>query len=160
MVMRNGEWSKTINGAIMILFSSCIAGVKCRYNGSSSYKENLLKNINEEFIHICPEILAGFKIPRKPCEIVNGSGEDVLIGKAKILNIDGLDITEQMLIGTQKSLQICLEKNVKKAYLQTKSPTCGCGKIYDGTFSSKLKNGNGVFTALLIRNNITVIESE
>ena len=101
----------------MILVSSCIADVKCRYNGLSSYNENLLNDINEAFIHICPEILAGFEIPRKPCEIVNGSGEDVLIGKAKILNIDGSDITEPMILGAKKALQICLENNVKKAYL-------------------------------------------
>ena len=144
----------------MIVFSSCITGVKCRYNGSSSYNEKLLKSINEEFIHICPEILAGLKIPRRPCEIYGGSGEDVLNGNAKIIDKDGFDITEQMLTGAKKALKICLENNVTKAYLQTKSPTCGYNKIYDGTFSSTLKKGDGIFSALLLKNGIKVIEVE
>jgi uncharacterized protein YbbK (DUF523 family) len=83
-----------------------------------------------------------------------------LAGNAKIIDKDGLDITKQMLIGAEKALQICLEKNVTKAYLQTRSPTCGCSKIYDGSFSSTLKNGNGIFTALLIMNKIKVVEIE
>jgi uncharacterized protein YbbK (DUF523 family) len=144
----------------MVLISSCITGVKCRYNASSSYNKNLLEKIGDKYIHICPEILAGFKIPRKPCEINGGSGEDVLTGNAKVINNDGLDITEQILIGISKALQICLENNVAIAYLQTRSPTCGCNKIYDGTFSSTLKKGNGVFTAILIKNGIEVVEVE
>ena len=144
----------------MIAFSSCITGVKCRYNGSSSYNEKLLKSINENYIHICPETLAGLKTPRKPCEISGGSGEDVLDGNAKIIDKDGFDITEQMLTGAKKALEICLENKVTKAYLQTKSPSCGKNKIYDGTFSSTLRKGNGIFTALLIKNGVEVIEVE
>ena len=144
----------------MVLISSCITGVKCRYNASASYNKNLLKKIGDKYIHICPEILAGFKIPRKPCEIFGGTGEDVLTENAKIIDKDGLDITEQMLIGSNKALQICFENNVTKAYLQTRSPTCGYNKIYDGTFSSTLKNRNGIFSALLIKNGINVVEVE
>ena len=144
----------------MIVISSCITGVKCRYNGSSSYNEKLLKSINKNYIHICPEILAGLKTPRKPCEIFGGSGEDVLNGNAKIIDKDGFDITEQMLTGAKKALKMCLENKVTKAYLKTKSPTCGYDKIYDGTFSSTLRKGNGIFSALLIKNGIKVIEVE
>jgi len=142
------------------LVSSCITGKKCRYNASSSYNEKLLKDIGEKFIHICPELLAGFGIPRKPCEIFGGSGEDVLSGNANIMDIDGLDITEKMLIGSKKALEICQKNNVAKAFLQTKSPTCGCNKIYDGTFTSTIRRGNGIFTALLIMSGIDVTEIE
>ena len=144
----------------MVVFSSCITGIKCRYNGSSSYNEELLKSINENFIHICPEVLAGLKTPRKPCEIYRGSGEDVLDGNAKIIDKDGIDITEQMVNGAKKALKKCIENKVTKAYLKAKSPTCGYGKIYDGTFSSILIKGNGIFSALLIKNGIHVIEVE
>jgi len=144
----------------MILVSSCITGLKCRYNGTSSYNESLLKKLNCNYIHICPELLAGFGIPRKPCEIYGGTGEDVLAGNAKIIDQDGLDITEQMLIGVKEALKICIENKVTKAYLQTKSPSCGYTKIYDGSFSSTLKHGNGIFSALLIKNNVKIIEVE
>lgn len=92
----------------MILLSSCIAGVKCRYNASASYNKNLIENIEDMFIHACPEVLAGFETPRKPCEIYGGSGDDALTGKAKVIDKDGVDITEQMLIGAERALQICL----------------------------------------------------
>lgn len=142
----------------MVAVSSCITGVKCRYNATNSYKSSLLESIKENYIAICPEIIAGFAIPRTACEIVGGSGEDVLIGNARIIDKDGIDITEAMLFGTEKALQICLENGVSKAYLQTKSPTCGCGKIYDGSFSNTLKLGNGIFVALLLQHGIEVIE--
>jgi uncharacterized protein YbbK (DUF523 family) len=144
----------------MVLISSCIAGVKCRYDAASSYNENLLKKIGCNYMHICPELLAGFKVPRKPCEIYGGTGDDVLAGNAKIIDQDGLDITGQMLVGIEKALQICLENKVTKAYLRAKSPTCGYNKIYDGSFSSTLKKGSGVFSALLIKNGIEIIEVE
>jgi uncharacterized protein YbbK (DUF523 family) len=144
----------------MVLISSCIAGIKCRYNAASSYNEDLLKSIGCNYMHICPEILAGFKVPRKSCEIFGGTGEDVLAGNAKIIDQDGLDITKQMLIGVEKALKICLENKVTKAYLHAKSPTCGYNKIYDGSFSSILKKGNGIFSALLIKNGIKIIEVE
>ena len=92
--------------------------------------------------------------------LLGGSGEDVLIGNARIINKDGIDITESMLYGAKKALQICLTNGISKAYLQSRSPTCGCGKIYDGSFTNVLKSGNGIFTALLIQNSIDVIEVE
>jgi len=58
---------------------------------------------------------------------------------------------------TGKALQICLENDINKAYLQSKSPTCGCGEIYDGNFTNTLKPGNGIFTALLKNHCIEVV---
>jgi len=144
----------------MIVISSCITGIKCRYNASSSYNKKFLGSIKESYIDICPEILAGLKIPRKPCEITGGSGEDVLNGNAKIMDNEGFDMTDQMIAGAKKAIKICLENKVTKAYLQSKSPTCGYGKIYNGTFSSTIREGNGIFTALLIKNKIKVFEIE
>ena len=142
----------------MIAVSSCIAGIKCRYNGKDSYNPPLIESIKGNYIVICPEILAGLSSPRTPCEIIGGSGEDVLKGIARIIDKNGVDITEPMIQGAKQALQICLENNIAKAYLQSKSPTCGCGKIYDGSFSNTLKPGNGIFASLLIQHGIEVIE--
>ena len=143
----------------MILVSSCIAGVACRHNAASNYDANLMKYINEKYIHACPELLAGFGIPRKPCEIIGGGGEDVLAGNAQVIDIDGVDVTDKILFGVQRALRICLKNGVTKAYLQARSPTCGYGSIYDGSFSATLRRGNGVFSALLVANGIKVIEA-
>jgi uncharacterized protein YbbK (DUF523 family) len=142
----------------MVAISSCLAGIPCRYDGSSCRNEKLLESIGGGYMCLCPETLAGFGIPRRPCEISGGSGEDVLAGKAKIIDADGRDITGQLLAGAEKALRLCLENGVTRAFLRTRSPSCGCGAIYDGTFSSTLKPGNGVFAALLIQNGIEVIE--
>lgn len=142
----------------MVAISSCVSGIKCRYNATDSYKPSLIKDISDNYIAVCPEILAGFDIPRTACEILGGSGEDVLDGTARIIDKNGMDITEAMVRGAEMALQICLENDVTKAYLQSKSPTCGCGRIYDGSFSNNLKSGNGIFTALLNKHGIKVVE--
>lgn len=144
----------------MLLLSSCLTGVPCRYDASSSYRRSLMESIHDEYIHLCPEVLAGFGTPRPACEICGGSGEDVLNGTARIIGGSGRDITEKMIAGAKAAAKICFENGVAKAYLKAKSPTCGCGKIYDGSFSSTIRRGNGIFSVLLIRNGIEVIEVE
>ena len=142
----------------MVAISSCVTGEKCRYNASDSYNPMLIKDNADNYIAICPEMLADLSIPREPCEIVGGCGEDVIKGTARIMDKNGTDITETMICGARKALQICLEHGIDKAYLQTKSPTCGCGKIYDGSFSGTLKAGDGIFTVLLKMKGIEVVE--
>ena len=142
----------------MVAISACITGEKCRYNATDTYQPLLMKDIPEKYIAVCPEILAGLGIPREPCEIVGGCGKDVINETAQIIDKKGTDITEAMLNGAKKALQICLVHGIEKAYLQSKSPTCGCGKIYDGNFSGTLKSGDGIFTALLKMHGIEVVE--
>ena len=59
--------------------------------------------------------------------------------------------------GAEKVLNIAKVLGVKKAILKSKSPSCGCGLVYDGTFSGKLIEGNGLTAELLIQNGIEVI---
>jgi len=143
----------------MIAISSCLIGKKCRYNGADSFCQALVDELNEndcEYIDICPELLAGLPTPRTPCEIVGGEGKDVVAGTAKIVDVNGNDITSAMLNGAKKAFDVCIKKKVEKAYLKQNSPTCGCGKIYDGSFTSALKDGNGIFAELLLVNGIDV----
>ena len=141
----------------MILISSCLTGIKCRYNATDSYHQSLLEHVGDNYLTVCPEILAGFGIPRIPCEIVGGSGADVLNGTARIMDKNGKDITKQILDGAQKALEICLKNNITIAYLPPRSPTCGYGTIYDGSFSSRLITGNGIFAELLMQHGIEVV---
>jgi len=144
----------------MVAVSSCITGLKCRYNATDTYNSAVMSIVADNYIAVCPELLAGLGTPRSACEIVGGDGANVLNGTARIIDEKGIDITEIMIEGAEKALQICLKYKITKAYLQAKSPTCGCGKIYDGTFSKTLKFGDGILTALLNQHGVEVVEVE
>jgi uncharacterized protein YbbK (DUF523 family) len=91
-----------------------------------------------------------------PSEIVGGDGSDVLEGKARVMNMDGVDVTAQFVAGAKRTLQIAQSVGAKEALLIEKSPSCGLRKIFDGTFTEKFKAGDGVTTALLKKNGIKV----
>ena len=97
-------------------------------------------------IPVCPEQLAGLSTPRVPAEILNG----------KVVDKNGLRLTEKFVHGAQEALKIAILSKCDQAYLKSKSPMCGCGQIYDGTFSKKLIEGDGIFTQLLKKNGINV----
>ncbi len=145
----------------MKLVSACLLGIKCRFDGKSKPDNKIIKLLKKEiFIPICPEQLGGLETPRAPQEIQGCSGEKVLDGKCKVLNKNGEDVTKQFVLGAKETLRIARLLNIKEAILKQKSPSCGCGQTYDGTFSNKFIKGNGVTTALLKRNNIKVISEE
>ncbi|MCX7950596.1 MAG: DUF523 domain-containing protein [Clostridiales bacterium] len=141
----------------MILVSACLFGLNCKYNGGDNKNKEVLKLIEKyQLIPICPEQLGGLSTPRHPAEIVSGDAKDVLNGKGKIENNCGEDVTEQFLKGAQESLKIAKLYGIKVAILKAKSPSCGCGVIYDGTFTGTLKKGNGVTAELFLQNGIKV----
>lgn len=132
-----------------ILVSACLLGINCQYNGESDFTRELLEFLKDkgEFIAVCPEVLGGLPIPRDGAEIV---------GK-KIKTASGKDVTKQFSLGAEKVLKIAKENNVKLAILKAKSPSCGVGWIYDGTFSRNLIKGDGATAALLRKNGIKVM---
>lgn len=132
-----------------IAVSSCLLGINCKYNGQSNYHEEIIKLKEKyEIIPICPEVLGGLPTPRIPSEIVND----------KVINQQGIDVTENYKRGALKALNILKENNINIAILKSKSPSCGINKIYDGTFSHTLVDGHGVTTNLFLENNITVYD--
>jgi len=142
----------------MKIISACLCGINCKYNGKNNYNrifQDML--IKEQVIPICPEQLGGLPTPRPPCEIKGGSGEEVLSGKARVINHEGCDLSDAFVKGAEETLKLALAQGIKEAILQSRSPSCGCGFIYDGTFSSQLIKGDGVTTALLRRHGIRVI---
>ncbi len=148
------------NQPVRIAVSACLAGIPCRYDGKSQPDPDIVKLVAEgKAITICPECLGGLPIPRIPAEIAGGSGEDVLDGKARVIASDGktkIDVTEAFLNGAESALAIVRSNGIHRVVLKANSPSCGCGMIYDGTFSGSKKQGNGVTAALLIRNGIDV----
>jgi len=145
----------------MKLISACLCGINCAWNGKSKISPKILELVKSgEFIPVCPEQLGGLSTPRIPQEIQGGSGEDVLAGKCKVINKEGKDVTAQFVRGAEETLKIAKLTGAKKFIAKSKSPSCGCGKIYDGTFSGRIIKGDGETTKLLKKNGIKVISEE
>lgn len=130
-----------------IIVSACLLGDKVRYDGNDSYKEEIAALIEKyDLISVCPEVLGGLLVPRDPAEII---GSQVLTDK-------GNDVTINFKHGAETVLEICKTNHISKAIMKSKSPSCGKGMIYDGSFSRSLTPGNGITVELLIQNNIKV----
>ncbi|MEG7284123.1 DUF523 domain-containing protein [Bacillus sp. 0909A] len=134
----------------MILVSSCLGGIECRYNGSHAASEKIRKLIEEkQAVMACPELLGGFSTPREPAEIIGGTGEDVLNGNAKIITSSGEDVTDLYMKGAAQTLAYAKKINASAVILKENSPSCGSNFIYNGSFSGKKIAGNGVTATLL-----------
>lgn len=145
----------------MILVSACLAGINCKYNGKNNYMERYAKMLeSKEALPVCPEQLGGCPTPRPPAEIQDGDGAGVLDGKCSVIRKTGEDATREFIKGAEETLRLAKAVGADTAILKARSPSCGCGTIYDGTFSGQLKSGNGVTAELLIRNGIKVMTEE
>lgn len=145
----------------MILISACLCGVDCKYSGKNNYNERVFELFKSgKAMLVCPEQLGGLSTPRQPAEISQGTAEDVIKGCCKILNNQGEDVTRQFIKGAEETLKIAKAIDCKKAILKSKSPSCGCGKVYDGNFDGTLIKGNGLTAQLLLNNGIEVITEE
>lgn len=128
-----------------IIVSACLAGIKCRYNATSALNKKIVSLVKQgKAIPVCPEQLGGLATPRPTAERVRN----------RILDEKRQDYTKEFKKGAREALRITKLAGCKKAILKARSPLCGCGQIYDGTFSGKLIKGDGVFTSLLKKNKI------
>ena len=131
----------------MYLVSACLAGAPCRYDGKSKGVQQIIDLVNQgEAVPVCPEQLGGLTTPRASSEI---RGD-------KVMNNEGRDCTAEFELGAERTLAIAKALGITKAILKANSPSCGCGKIYDGTFSGTLIDGNGRAAELLTKHGIKV----
>ena len=135
-----------------ILISACLLGVCCRYDGESKpIMQTVALMERYHLIPVCPEQLGGLSTPREPSE----RRADAVVTKS------GADVTAQFRRGAEQALHLARLYGCKAAVLKERSPSCGSGEIYDGTFSGRLMPGDGVTAALLKENGIAVYgESE
>lgn len=134
-----------------ILVSACLLGENCRYDGKTKRSTQLLNMIRDyNIISVCPEVEGGLSTPRPPAEIV---GNQVLRG-------NGEDVSAQFHGGANSCTQTALEHDASLAILKSRSPACGCGEVYDGSFSGNLVNGDGIFTQSLKATGIMCISDE
>lgn len=131
-----------------ILVSACLLGVPCRYDGKSVPCPAVAAlSGRHKLIPVCPEVLGGLNTPRTPAE---RSG-------SRVITRDGDDVTKAYLAGAKAALETAKKFGCRYAVLKEHSPSCGTGKIYDGTFSGRLISGSGVAAELLSGSGITVV---
>ena len=132
-----------------ILVSACLLGEKCKYNGGDNYNEKLHALLEgHEVILVCPEVAGGLGIPRIPCEIIGG----------KVMNAAGECKDREFRLGAEICLKTARKEKIDLAILQSRSPSCGVREVYDGSFSGKLREGEGVFAALLRENGFRTVD--
>lgn len=130
-----------------ILVSACLLGVECRYDGGGAVNENVRLLMEEHnLIPVCPEIMGGLATPRDPAERFNG----------RVITKNGTDVTVNYEKGAKETLKLARLYGCTCAILKERSPSCGCGRIYDGTFSHTLTEGSGVTAELLSKHGIEV----
>lgn len=131
-----------------ILISACLLGVNCRYNADRlQVSGDVLKLMEKHtLIPVCPEVFGGLSTPREPSEIRG----------VRVYAKSGLDVTDNYMRGAQEALRLAQLYGCKIAVLKERSPSCGAGAVYDGSFCGRLVEGEGVTALLLMNNGIKV----
>lgn len=144
-----------------LLISACLLGIPCRYDaktkqgkfGKGQMKLSdavALLSARYELVPYCPEIYGGLPTPRIPSERV---GE-------RVLTREGKDVTAEYRKGAEGALALCRILDIRRALLKAKSPACGVGRIYDGTHSGNLTEGNGVCAEMLLYEGVFVVNED
>lgn len=134
-----------------ILVSACLIGHNCKYNGGNNLSEKVRRLAERnELIPVCPECLGGLGTPRSPAEIVGGI----------VTNCEGVCVDAEFRAGAKKALTIAQQNKADLAILQSRSPSCGVKRIYDGSFSGTTIEGSGIFAKMLMEAGFRVIDAE
>ena len=138
-----------------VAVSACLLGRPCRYDGASkpcAAALRLLETPGVEVVPVCPEVEGGLPTPRPASEIVAREPELLL------RNTAGEDVTAAFVRGAQETLRLVRREGCELAVLKAKSPSCGKGLVYDGTFSGTLAPGDGVAAELLAAHGVRVVD--
>lgn len=139
------------------LVSACLLGLCTRYDGRHNRDDGVLRFCGtHHVIPVCPEQLGGLPTPRPATEIKGGDGGAVLEGAAAVKDQDGNDLTDCFIRGAEQALLLARLGRAAGAVLKSGSPSCGLGRIRDGTFEGGYRKGDGVTAALLKRHRIPV----
>ena len=121
---------------VRIFVSACLLGIPCRYDGKAKplFTCQQLEKAGITPILFCPESAGGLKTPRPPAERQLD----------RIVTQSGQDVTAQYEAGAEKALLTAVKEKCIAALLKEKSPSCGKGRIYDGSFTGRLTDGIGI----------------
>lgn len=151
----------------MYIISACLLGCDCKYNGGNNYNEAVVQFTKEhKYIMICPETAGGLLSPRPPAEIQADRSTDSRVTDNRVIDKEGNDVTDAFTRGAEACLKEALNESERNnepmegAILKANSPSCGCGHIYDGTFTGTLIKGDGIFAAMLRKKGIALMTEE
>lgn len=130
-----------------VLVSACLAGEACRYDAGATPHPLVLRLVEQgRAVPVCPEVLGGLSVPRDPIELLGG----------RAICRTGRDVTSEFRDGAQAALALARKHGCRRAILKARSPSCGCGTIYDGSFTGVLIPGDGMLASLLKLNGFCV----
>jgi uncharacterized protein YbbK (DUF523 family) len=135
-----------------ILVSACLLGEPCRYDGESRPCARVIDLQKEHtLIPVCPECAGGLPVPRPACERKSDGS---------VRTADGKDRTAEYALGAELSLMRAKHHGCTLAILKSRSPACGVGRVYDGSFTRTLTDGDGALTELLKKHGVAVYTEE
>jgi uncharacterized protein YbbK (DUF523 family) len=141
----------------LVVVSACLAGIPCAYDGNVRTDIEVKKILAQgKAIPLCPEILGGLSVPREKAEISGGEGKDVILKRAKVITQSGENVSPYFIEGAKIVLKVVKSLKIKKAILKSRSPSCGYGEIFDGTFTGRLKKGNGILAEMLAQEGVEI----
>jgi uncharacterized protein YbbK (DUF523 family) len=135
-----------------IFVSGCLNGRPIRHNSTNVSVESEIWDrwaSEGRLVSFCPELAAGFPVPRAPAEIVDGNASAVLEGHATVAEDNGTDVTSQFIEGAELAAERAVAAECVMAVLTDGSPSCGTTYTYDGTFKGGTVHGMGVAAQLL-----------
>ncbi len=134
-----------------VAISHCLLGAPVRYDGGSKPVSEVMELAAKvEVVRVCPETAAGLPVPRPPAEQRDG----------RVFLADGRDVSAEFALGADRCLERVRRLPVSLAVLKAKSPSCGVGLVYDGTYTGRLVKGQGIFAKLLEREGICVVTED
>ena len=137
----------------MYIVSACLLGEPCRYDGNDNLTD-WVKELTEDHTvcMVCPETLGKLSAPRPKSEIKDGA----------VINEEGEDVTKAFEDGARiayiraVAAAMSIGEEIEGAILKSNSPSCGKDKVYDGTFTGTLVDGEGIFAKTLREHGIKI----
>lgn len=141
-----------------LLVSACLVGFRCRYDGKDKLDLNVLRRLEgHSWLAVCPEQWAGLSTPRDPIMFEGGTGRDIQEGRARIVRVDGTDVTEELIEASRSIIRMAKLYGVRTGILKERSPSCGVRRTYRG---DDLVEGMGIFAAMLQREGVEIFSEE
>ena len=146
-----------------ILVSGCLNGRPIRFNSTNVSVESEVWDRWESegrLVSFCPELAAGFPVPRAPAEITGSTAAVVLQGRGSVKEDNGSDVTAMFVDGAKLAAQRAAAEGCVLAVLTDGRPSCGTTYTYDGTFTGGTVEGMGVTAQLLADQGLRVFPED
>jgi uncharacterized protein YbgA (DUF1722 family)/uncharacterized protein YbbK (DUF523 family) len=134
---------------IRIGVSACLLGQEVRFDGGHKHDRYLTNTLGEylDFVPVCPEVEAGFPIPRETFRLVGDPEAPRLVTSRK-----NVDHTDRMMTWAEKRVKELEQENLCGFIFKSDSPSSGLMrvKVYNPNGMAE-KKGVGLFARAFTR---------